>query len=253
MKKALFKYLIEAGLGEAEVKVYLELLKSPVQTKWEVVKRTGLGRNKVYRSFEKLRELGMVDADNFGGIKAKSLKSLVSSLQSSSRKAGRLAKKIKNLSPYLHMKEEAVQDFEMIYDQDRLLEVYMMMSELEYNTVLDFGDFESFIPMLGGDLSLAFQFRKIRAKHADCKTICTTDGPFSRGMARTSSLKEYRAKMAIHNLDFKDKWIIFSDDDDHVLFSDASGDEHSVLVRSKAVADVQRFQFKQYSQLLEKC
>ena len=254
MKKALIKYLTKAGLSEAEAAIYMELLKSPAQTKWEIVKRTGFDRNKVYRSFERLSELEIVDLTSPDGIKAKSLKSLVDNLKASSRKATSLAKKLNKLSPYLSMNDEAIQDFEMIYDPERLREIYIMMSELQYDTVLDFGDFESFIPFLGGELSPAIKFRGIRSKHADCKTICTTDGPFTRAIGRETTIEEFRAKMAICNLDFKDKWIIFSDTNDYVLFNDMTDkeDPHSVLVRSKTIADVQRAQFGHFSHVLEK-
>ena len=254
MKKELSKYLLKAGLSFAEAAVYMELLKAPAQTKWEVVKRTGLDRNKVYRSFEKLDELKLVDLTNSDGIKVKSLKSLVNNLKTSSRKAGNLAKKLHNLSPYLGIKDDSVQDFEMIYDQERLKEVYIMMSELKYDTVLDFGDFESFVPLIGDELSPAIKFRDIRSKHADCKTICTTDGPFTRCIGRDSTLEEFRSKMAICDMSFKDKWIIFSDTSDYVLFNDMTDkeDAHSVLVRSKTIADVQRMQFSHFSHMLEK-
>lgn len=255
MKNNLFTCLLEAGLSEAEAIIYVELLKAPVQTKWEIVQRTGLDKNKVYRGFERLKGMEMIDVDASGVIKVKSLKSLVADLKTSSRKTGRLANKIKNLSPYLHMEEEAVKEVEMIDDPERLKEVYLMMSEMPYDTVLDFGDFENFVPMLEGDMNPVFKFRELRAKHASCNTICTTDGPYTRCVARESALKEFKAKMEICDLDFKDRWIIFSDTNDYLLFSDMSDkeNEHSVLVHSKVIADTQRAHFSYFSQLIEKC
>ena len=255
MKTHLFTCLLEAGLTESEAMIYVELLKAPAQTKWEVVERTGLARNKVYRSFEKLKHLDMIDLNYSDGIRVKSLKRLVSDLKKSSRKSGRLSNKIKNLSPYLGMEEEIVKGIEIIDDSERLNEVYLMMSEIPYDTVLDFGDFERFVPMLDGDMHSVFKFRELRAKHADCNTICTTDGPMTRCVARKSALKEFNTKMDICDLDFKDKWIIFSDTNDHVLFNDMPDKEnqHSVLVHSKIIADTQRSHFKHFSQMLEKC
>ena len=45
--------LLKAGLSEAEIAVYLQLLKKPADTKWQLVLSTCLDKNKVYRACEK--------------------------------------------------------------------------------------------------------------------------------------------------------------------------------------------------------
>ena len=54
------------------------------------------------------------------------------------------------------------------------------------------------------------------------------------------------------NISFENKWIIFSDNSDYVMFNDTSDPDFpsSVLLRSKTIADVQRMQFENFSKLL---
>lgn len=244
--------LLEAGLSETEVFVYLELLKSPADTKWQLVNRTNLNRNNVYRAFEKLESLKMVSVDDFG-VKAMSLKALVSDLNSSSRKSGKLAAKIRNVAPYLRMANESMEEFDVLYTQNQILDAYLMMAEARYNTCLDFGDLETFVPVLGGLLPV-FKFREKRSKHAHNQAICTTSGPFTECMARQKDLNKFRASLDILKINFKDKWIIFSDDNDYVMFNDTSDREFpcSVLIKSQVVSGIQRAYFSQFSQILEK-
>lgn len=244
--------LLEAGLSESEVSVYLELLNSPAQTKWELVGRTKLDRNKVYRSFEKLEEFKMVTADE-AGFRALSLKALVSELNLSSREKGKLATKIKNVAPYLRMANESVEEFDLLYTQNQILDAYIKMSDIKYDVCLDFGDLETFVPILGG-LHPVFKFRENRSRHAHNRAICTTAGPFTNCMARQKDLNAFKATLDILDLDFKDKWIIFSDSNDLVMFNDMTNKNFpcSILLRSKVIADFQRAYFCQFYQMVEK-
>ncbi|MBT3705218.1 hypothetical protein HOG17_05575 [Candidatus Peregrinibacteria bacterium] len=252
MYEKLKNFLLEAGLSESEVFVYVDLLKNPAQTKWEVVKRTGLNRNKVYRAFDKLERYKMVLSTE-NGLETQSLKVLVSELYSSSRKMGKLATKIKNVAPYLRMANESVSEFEVLYTQDQIVDAYLMMAGGRYNTCLDFGDLEKFVPVLGG-LSPVFQFRQDRSKHANNTAICTTTGPYTECMARQKDLNKFKATLDIVDMNFDDKWVIFSDDKDQVMINDMSDKDLpcSVLMNSKVFADLQRTYFRQFSQLVEK-
>lgn len=247
--------LLQSGLSEAEVLVYLELKKSPVVTKWELVARTGLNRNKVYRSFEKLCSLKMICESN-DGFKAGSLKNFIGKISDNSKKLDSLARKIKHISKYAASYDNSFEEFEVIYDQDRFLETYIKMSELRYDTALDFGDFETFAGLMIKGLDPAFKYRELRAKHAKSHSICTLDGPYTRCMARKSFLDQFKAKLDVFNVDsFKNKWVIFSDKSDYTMFNDMSDQEnpYSVLIKSKIVADIQRANFKSFSQMIENC
>jgi len=243
--------LLEAGLSEPEVLIYLELLKSPGHSKWDFVNRTGLDRNKVYRVFDKLRSLKLVEEDG-GLIKPLSLKALVSDLYSSSRKKGKLATRIKNIAPYLRMANESVDEFEVLYTKDQFLETYSMMAQLNYDACLDFGDLESFVPILGG-MDPVHKFRTQRAKHANNIAICTTTGPYTQTMAKQDYLSKFKATLDFLNFKCDNRWVIFSDDSDYVMLNDMSDKDYpcSVLMKSRSMADLQRTFFKQFSQMIE--
>ena len=57
---------------------------------------------------------------------------------------------------------EAVADFQVLDSHDEIMDKFFMMSELDYNTCLDFGDLERFIPIVLKDVEQMFKFRKKR-------------------------------------------------------------------------------------------
>lgn len=242
--------LLEAGLSEAEVLVYLELLKSPAQNKWELVVRTGLNRNKVYRAFDSLAEKKLVNS-SANIVEALSLEFFLSSLEQKTKK---LAKRIKKFSPFLKIPHETIEKFELCETKDKILEDYIMMSQLKYGVCCDFGDLENFVPVLGG-MDPVFKFRVNRYKQmAKNFAICTTVGPYTSCMARKQDMENFKSNIELLKIDFKKKWIIFSDSNDHIMFNDFSDKENpsSVVVKSKLIADTQRLQFKQFAENLAK-
>ncbi len=250
--KELNKLLLEAGLSEAETLLYIELLKRPSQTKWGLVERTKMDKNKIYRAFEKLQEMKLVER-SANGIKALSLKSLISELSLQRRKMGKVSDRLKRLSPFLRMPNESFDEFEVYYTQNQIIDCYLRMSEVKYSACLDFGDLEGFVPILGG-LAPVFEFRKNRYKQiAVNKAICTTEGPYTSCMARKKDMDRYKSNINKLNLNFQDKWIIFSDCNDFVMFNDFDDEQYptSVLVKSRIVAETQRMYFHQFSQNFE--
>lgn len=249
MHKKLKTLLVEAGLSEPEIIVYFELLKSPSQNKWELVSRTGLDKNQVYRAFERLNALDMVSEDSMK-IEPKSLDSLINNLEIAKNSTEKLVDRIKKYSPFLKIPTEAVDDFQVLDDHDKIMEKFFMMSELDYGTCLDFGDLERFIPLVLKDVEMMFKFRKKRhSKNSKNIALCTNNGPFTSCMMRKSDMDKYESDVKILNINFRDKWLIFSDTGNHVMFNNFTdeGKISSVLVNSKVVADAQREQFRNFS------
>ncbi|MFC1655656.1 helix-turn-helix domain-containing protein [Patescibacteria group bacterium] len=245
------KLLTDAGLTEAEITVYSELLKNPAQTKWEIVERTGLNRNAVYRAFETLETHMMVESTD-EGFKALSLKVLVSKLHNSGRKLGKLANKIKHVAPFLNSSHETIEEFETFYTPEQIAEPYIFMAEHKYGTNLDFGDFENFIPTIGG-IPIACKFRKERARKSGHHAICTTNGKYTGYFCTNDAKQRFKTQIDRLNIDFGGTFVIFSDSSDYVLFNHFAdpNNQCSVLVKSKPVADIQRAQFDMFSQKLE--
>lgn len=253
LNEKLKSLLLEAGLNESEIIVYLELLKSHAQTKWELVGRTGLDRNKVYRAFEKLQYFRMIERNKFG-IKALSLKAFIEELNRSQRQTGKLVHKLRSVAPFLRLGNEAVEEIESAYTQSQIIENYLFMSEVKYDTCLDFGDLEQFVDSLGG-LKPVFKFRRNRFKQeAKNIAICTTIGPNTNCMARKKDMNKFKSNIDYLNINFEGKWVIFSDTNDYVMFNDVSDQEAptSIMIKSKIVAESQRLLFDQFYQNLEK-
>ena len=249
--RKLKKLLFDAGLSEAEIFLYIELLKKPAQTMYELTNRTKLPRSTVYYAFFRLKDLKLVEK-NKEGIRALSLKSLVAELATKERKFRKTAYKIKQIAPFLRTPKESIQEFETFYTPEQIEEAYLFMAEIPYDTNLDFGDFESFINAIG-PVDLAFKFREKRAKHAKHHAICTTFGPKLAQFCNKKDLERYKNRFDVFKkLDFRNKWIIFSDTSEYVLFNDVSDPEFpcSILVKSKPIAAIQMMQFNNFSSQL---
>jgi Fe2+ or Zn2+ uptake regulation protein len=244
--------LLDAGLSEAEAEIYINLAKSPADNSYELVNRTGFNRSTIYRSIEKLKSLKLV-TKNENGLKANSLKSLVSELKTSSLKLNKTAHKIQSIAPFLRTPKDSIEKFEHFYTKDQIAEAYLFMSEQNYSTNLDFGDFESFVPTIKGQLSTAYKFRNNRVKHASHHAICTTFGAFTSTFCTKESKAKFKNQVSFLNADFRNRFIIFSDNSDYVLFNNFTDQENpfSVLIKSKIVADAQRAQFDIFSQKVE--
>jgi sugar-specific transcriptional regulator TrmB len=253
MHKKLETLLIEAGLSETEAKIYLELLNKPSQNKWELVNRTGFDKNQVYRAFEKLKKLNMIIKGE-DGIEPLTLDSLIEELEILQHKTQKLAEKLKNFSPFLKIPTETVSDFQVLTSHNEIMDKFFMMSELGCNICLDFGDLEKFISVVLKNVEEMFEFRKKRhSNNSKNIALCTNDGPYTSCMMRKKDMKKYKSDVHILNIDFKDKWIIFSDTGDYVMFNYFADENNisSVLVKSKIIADSQRTQFNHFQKILQ--
>ena len=94
MLKKLKDLLLEAGLSETEVLIYLELMKEPVENKWILINKTGLNKSKVYRACCRLKGLNMIEKTSFG-ICASPLDNLLTYLDTKHEEALKISNKIK--------------------------------------------------------------------------------------------------------------------------------------------------------------
>jgi len=238
--------LLQAGLSETDNLTYIELLKKPAETPFELVKRTGLPKTTVYRSIDRLSHLKMITRDDNGILKALSPKNLVAELQKSRRQLGKIANQLKEISPYLKTTQnDEIEVFETYHTPEQMKEAYLFMSEIPYSTNLDFGDFESFIPLIGG-IKIGNKFRANRIRHADHQAICTTFGQYTKYYSTREAEKKFKNRVKLLNSDLRNSFIIFSTDSDYVLFNNVEDPEnpHATLVKSKSIADFQRKQFE---------
>jgi len=251
--KKLEKLLLEAGLSEQEVLIYISLLKKPASTIWEIVQRIGLKKSTVYDAFSVLKNLQMVERTP-ESIRALSLKVFVAELSRNRRKTDKIAYKLKQIAPFLRLPRESIENFETFYTPDQIIDAYLTMAALPYDVNLDFGDYENFITAIGSN-DLGLQFRSKRVKHASHRAICTTYGSNLAAFCKKEDLEKFKNVFDVHTeINFKNRWIIFSDTNDHVLFNDVSEPDYpySILIKSKIIADIQRMQFNNFSNFFRK-
>lgn len=245
------KLLFDAGLSEAEVALYSELLKKPAESIWDLVQRTGFRKSTVYDAFARLKALHAVEK-TAEGIHALSLKALVAELHRTRRKVDKTAYQIQQIAPFLHTPPDSVEEFETFYTSEQIADTYLSMAKLPYDINFDFGDFENFITAIGTN-ELALKFRELRAKHASNHAICTTMGPNLAVFLKKEEVQKYKNKFELPtHIDFKNRWIIFSDKSHYVMYNDVSDREYpiGVLIKSKAMADMERSRFRIFSDAL---
>lgn len=241
--------LTEAGLKENEAELYVELIKKPAHIPWELVQRTGMSKSSVYRAIENLQKLKLIERTEVY-IKANSLKSLVAELKTSSRKLNKTAHKLKQIAPFLRAPKDSIDSFESFYTPEQIAEAYLFMAEQDYDTNIDFGDFENFVKLIPGNLETSYKFRDNRVKHARNKAICTTYGPNTEHFCTREARTIFKNYVEVLPIDFEYNFIIFSDRSDYVLFNNFEDQESpvSTMVKSKAIANLQRKQFNLFSQ-----
>lgn len=242
--------LIDCGFSDAEVRIYRELLKNPAATIWDLVRRTGLSKSSAYRAFDRLRALRVVE-NSERGIRARSLKYVVAELQKQERSLKKNIVKLKEIAPYLHAAGSESDAFETYYTPEQIRDAYLSLSQAEYGTNIDFGDFESLVPIMGG-LEVPLAFRRERMKHAAHRAICTTFGPFTEHFCTREAAKKFRSRTHVFDFNFKHHFIVFSDTGNEVLYAHFRDPEHpyAVLVNSRTIADAERARFEVFSQKL---
>ncbi|MDD5041188.1 MAG: helix-turn-helix domain-containing protein [Candidatus Peribacteraceae bacterium] len=248
LNSTLAPLLADVGLSEAEITLYLELLREPAENIFSLVSRTGLSKSSAYRAFDKLRHLHAVKHGR-DGISVRSLTYLVAELQKKERGLRKSILKLKHAAPFLHAGRDDTEVFETLHTPSQLHDAYLFMSDIDYETNFDFGDFESFIPLIGG-VETGDEFRKNRLKHAQHRAICTTFGPSTEHFCTREATNRFRTRIDILNIDFRNRFIIFSDTNDYVLFANVCDREnpYGVLVKSRSIADAQRVQYNAHSQ-----
>ncbi len=247
MREELRKLLITAGLSEVEASVYVSVLKTPAETKWEVVRRTKAEKNRVYRACEKLESLYLLNRTK-NGIYALTLEGLIKTLKKKQDQTTALIKNLIQHNRLVRIPEGEIDKFQIAVTQDEIIDQHIRMSGRKYNTCLDFGDFEGFVPILGG-INHAFQFRANRFKRdARSMTICTTEGPFTGCMSRESDMKRFKSKAWTLKTGNKNQWIIFSDTLDYLMINDFADEENptAITIKSKSLADAQRKKFYEH-------
>lgn len=243
--------LFDAGLTEAQVLVYISLLKKPAATIWELVKRTGMHKTTVYDAFLKLQQYQMVEKTG-EVIRALSLKAFIAELNRSQRKTAKIAYKIKQIAPFLRLPRESIEELETFYTPDQIADAYLTMAQLPYSVNLDFGDYENFITTISTN-ELGLKFRNYRSKHASNNALCTTFGPNLAAFCTDEARQQFKNNVEVaRTIPFTRRWIVFSDTSDYVLFNDVSDSEFptSVLIKSKPISDIQRLQFNIFSETI---
>ena len=237
--------LLGAGLNEVEIAIYMDVLKYPTRTKWEIINRTKIGKNKVYRACERLEGFQLIKRHR-RKICAKTLNGLIKHLQRKQKKTTALIKKLSQHNNLVAIPEEKVSKVEIATCKEKILEQHEKMAERKYETCLDLGDFEGFVPVLG-DICHVFTFRKKRfSQNAKNIAICEGGGPFTSCMAREQDMKKYKSTIVSSEIKFKNKWIIFSDTADYLMINDFTDKEHptAMTIKSKPLAEKYRKKFE---------
>lgn len=210
--------LISAGLTEAEIVFYVQVLKKPRSSIWDIAKRAGLPKDRAYKIFFALQEKGFLSFETIGKSKIISplpLNEFIENMYGRGNKFYRIADSLKSIQPffkYLNLPDpEGSISF---LDSSRLAEDWVDLSYINWENVLVYGDFEMMINHMGVSADNEFMNRRLkRGKKAF--PLLANPGAYTLDLAQRD-YKEMRNTKIIHDEKLKNYFVCLLPDNDTV-------------------------------------
>ena len=242
--------LLKAGLRKDEAALYLFIRENPGLNVFEAAKKCGISKSSAYRAFEALKESDLVQSDNSlswkSEFKAKTLDSIIRKLQNKNRHEKRLISELKILNSTQKLNETTGGGVKSplieTFKKENVLEKYLEISSLPWQTNLVFGNWEDFNEPHQGIfdfVKLEKTFIKNRMKNGgNAHIFITKDGPYTHEITDYDA-DENRTTKVVSTFYEKPLWINAFEGNDLVYIwnMDEKNRIYSTLIDSKAVAD----------------
>lgn len=173
--------LDRSGLSEEEIRFYINVLKKPNSTIYNLSKSAKIPKDKAYQICDSLedRKLVTIDKNNkFKRLKATSLKNFANKLHNQGRSLHRTADSLKEINtflPYLGATEE--DHVFKTFSHEKAAEEFVDMSMLKWNEILAYGDFEAIFNAIGVDSDRQFVKNRLR-RGKKCYPILSNPGDY---------------------------------------------------------------------------
>ena len=248
IRESIKRLLNKAGLKEDEIMFYITLLGNQGKSIYEIGKKAGISKNKSYKAFSNLHELGIVGYTGKGQLKyifPTSLEPLTKELDRTRRTLGRTSddlKRIEKLLPYLDSKEQEA-SIEILEGED-IHQDYFDLLDQEWETVFAYGDFEMFCEEFGFDHEKRFINNRVK-KGKKGKGIFNSNGAFTKDVTSRDE-NELRKSLIIENELLKNVWVYTYDKSNttSIWKKDDNNNFQGIIIRNKAVSDIHKSIFK---------
>ena len=140
-------FLQRANLSEAEIQLYLYILGNPGCNVADACRKLKISKSTIYRAFEKLSSLEMVNSKSNKWeteLHANSLHGLIKILENEQRKNRRLIEMLKTVESRKLLHHNSQISGMEILDEEETIERYIDLSEMKWNSVFVFGSWEDF-------------------------------------------------------------------------------------------------------------
>jgi sugar-specific transcriptional regulator TrmB len=248
LRESIKRLLNKAGLKEEEIHFYITLLGNQGKSIYEIGKKAGLSKNKSYKVFSNLHDLGIVGYTGSGQFKfafPSSLEPLTKELDRKRRTLGRTSdklKKIEKLIPYLDSKESDA-SIEILEGED-IHQDYFDLLDQEWDTVFAYGDFEMFCEEFGFEQEKRFIDNRVK-KGRKGKGIFNSNGMFTKDVTSRDT-NELRKSILVENDSLKNTWVYTYDKSNttSIWTKDDNDNFQGIIIRNKAVSDLHKSIFK---------
>lgn len=189
--------LSNSGLSDEEIAFYIEVLKKPNNSIFDVAQKAHIGKDRAYKIYDLLEQKGLLAGSEEGKYKkihACSLQGYLEELYRKGRQFYQAADRLKEVRPFLsfvNTKEES--SLAKALNAENLPSDWVDFAGMDWEKVLVYGNFEMIIDVMGRDPDI--DFMKIRMKRGkEALPILSTVGPYTMELARRDVNEMRRTK-----------------------------------------------------------
>ena len=225
--------LAHSGLTEKEIAFYVQVLKSPQCSVFDLAKKTGISKDVAYFIYESLEEKGLVASASEGRSKKvvpKNTDSFIENLYTQGRKfykAGDSMKEVRSLMPYLSLSDNIGEMTAM--QTENVGEEWVDLTYMDWDYVLAYGNYELLVERMGTDPDKEFRNNRLkRGKKA--YPLVFNPGTYTRKMI-TDDAKELRKTKVLDTPELRNSFVaVFPDKNTVAIWS---RDENAILTGVK--------------------
>ncbi len=240
-------FLRRADLSEAEIQLYLYIVGNPGCNVADACKKLKIGKSTIYRAFEKLSSLEMINSKSNKWeteLYAKSLQGLIRILENEQRKNRRLIETLKTMESRKLLRHNSQISGLEILDEEETIERYIDLSEMKWNSVFVFGGWEDFNNKRN-IIPTEQQFIRNRIKNGGKAFVAITkDGPATHEIIDFNHERDKREERISRKTESYEKpvWINVFDGNNYVSLwnLDSHGKISSTFIESAPLADFYR-------------
>lgn len=212
--------LADSGLHDEEIGFYVNVLKHPKSTVFDVAKRSGIPKDRAYKICDLLSEKGLLISDlkrKHRKLEFAPLKNFIDDLCRKGRKYYRTADSLKQVTPFLsflnvpHTKG-SIENFSI----EQFVDHYMDLSYVNWETILAYGNFEMIYDAVGADADKEF-VKKRMARGKKAYPLLSSPGPYTWELVNNDK-KEMRKSKIIHSDKLSDSMVFLMPDKNLVSF-----------------------------------